>query len=111
MAGTTSVKIVVIYPRPTDEVEFERAYSQEQVPMVENKLKGITRLVLTKVVASPQGKVSAYRMAEMHFSSMDDLTKCVDSEGGKQVVEHATKISTGGPPLMLICTDETFVYW
>ena len=111
MAGTTSVKIVVIYPHPTDAAEFERVYEQEQVPMIEDKLKGVTRLVLTKVVASPQGKVAAYRIAEVHFSTMDDLNKAVESDAGKAVVAHAQKISTGGPPIMLICTDETFVYW
>lgn len=111
MAGTTSVKIVVIYPRPTDEVEFERAYSEEHVPMVEHKLKGLTRLVLTKVVGSPQGKVSAYRLAEVHFSTMEDLNKAAESDAGKEVIAHAIKISTGGPPIMLVCTDETLMYW
>lgn len=111
MAGTTSVKIVVIYPRPTNEVEFERAYTEEHIPMVENKLKGMTRLVLTKVQSSPQGKVSAYRLAEVHFSSLDDLNKAAGSDSGKEVIAHAVSISTGGPPIMLICTDETFVYW
>jgi uncharacterized protein (TIGR02118 family) len=111
MAGTTSVKIVVIYPRPSDEPEFERAYTQEHIPMVEEKLKGITRLVLTKVLSSPQGKVSAYRIFEAHFSTMDDLNKATESEAGKEVIAHAVKISTGGPPIMLVCTDETFVYW
>ena|SRR5579884_2179349 len=111
MAGATSVKIVVIYPRPADETEFERAYEQEHIPMVEDKLKGMTRLVLTKVVNSPQGKVAAYRLAEVHFSSMGDLEKATASDGGKEVIAHAQKISTGGPPIMLICTDESFVYW
>jgi uncharacterized protein (TIGR02118 family) len=109
--GTHGVKIVVIYPRPQDEEAFEKVYLQEHVPLQEAKLQGRTRIVLTKVVSSPQGKVSAYRMTEVHFSSMDDLTKCVESEGGKQVLEHATKISTGGPPLMLICEEESFVFW
>jgi uncharacterized protein (TIGR02118 family) len=111
MAGTASVKIVVIYPRPSDEVEFERVYHQEHVPMIEERLKGLTRLVLTKVLSSPQGKVSAYRLAEVHFSTLEDLNKATESEGGKEVIAHAVKISTGGPPIMLICTDETFVYW
>lgn len=111
MAGTTSVKIVVIYPRPTDEAEFERVYTAEHIPMVEEKLKGMTRLVLTKVSSSPQGKVSVYRLAEVHFSTLDDLNKAAESAGGKEVVAHAVKISTGGPPIMLICTDESFVYW
>jgi uncharacterized protein (TIGR02118 family) len=109
--GTHGVKIVVIYPRPQDEEAFEKVYLQEHVPLAESKLKGRTRIVLTKVVSSPQGKVSAYRMAEVHFSSMDDLTKCVESDGGKEVVAHATKISTGGPPLMLICEEKSFVFW
>jgi uncharacterized protein (TIGR02118 family) len=109
--GTHSVKVVVIYPRPQDEAAFERAYKDEHIPMVEEKLKGITRLVLTKVNGSPQGKVSAYRIAELHFSSLDDLNKCVESEAGQQVIAHAQQISTGGPPIMLVCEEESFVFW
>jgi len=105
------VKIVVIYPRPQDEAAFEKAYQEEHIPMVEQKLKGLTRLVLTKVNGSPQGKVAAYRIAELHFSSLDDLNRCVESEGGQEVVAHANKISTGGPPIMLVCEEESFVYW
>ena len=109
--GTHGVKIVVIYPRPQDEAAFERAYRDEHIPMVEEKFHGMTRLVLTKVNGSPQGRVNAYRIAEVYFSSMDDLNKCVESEAGHEVVAHATKISTGGPPIMLVCEEESFVYW
>lgn len=109
--GTHGVKVVVIYPRPQDEEAFEKSYKDEHIPMVEEKLKGVTRLVLTKVNGSPQGKVSAYRIAEVHFSSLEDLNKCLESEGGQEVVAHAAKISTGGAPLMLICEEESFVYW
>src|SRR5260370_8030067 len=108
--GTHGVKIVVIYPRPQDEEAFEKVYLQEHVPLAEAKLQGRTRIVLTKVVSSPQGKVSAYRIAEVHFSSMDDLTKCVESEAGKQVLEHATKISTAPPPLRLLCQHKSFPF-
>ena len=108
--GTHGVKIVVIYPRPQDEEAFERAYQNDYIPMLEAKLKGITRLVLTKVTGSPQGKVTAYRIAEVHFPSMDDLNKCMQSDAGKEVIEHAAKISTGGQPLMLVCEEESRVY-
>lgn len=106
-----SVKVVVIYPRPTDESAFEREYREVHMPMVESKLKGMTRFVATRVLHSPQGKVAAYRIAEVHFSSMEDLTRSIESEDGQRVVEHATKMSTGGPPLMLVCEEESFVYW
>jgi uncharacterized protein (TIGR02118 family) len=109
--GTHDVKIVVIYPRPHDEEAFEKAYKDEHLPLAEAKLKGMTRLVATKVLNSPQGKVTAYRIAEVHFSSMDELKRCLESEGGQEVVAHATKISTGGPPLLLVCEEESFVFW
>jgi uncharacterized protein (TIGR02118 family) len=109
--GTHGVKVIVIYPRPQDEQAFESAYLEQHVPLVEQKLKGITRLVLTKVNGSPNGKVAAYRIAEVYFSSMDDLTKVIESDAGKEVIAHAQSISTGGPPLILICEEESFVFW
>jgi uncharacterized protein (TIGR02118 family) len=108
MAG---VKLVVIYPRPVDEAAFEKAYKNEHIPMAEDKLKGMTRLVATKVLSSPQGQVTTYRLAEVHFTTMDDLNKCAESEGGKEVIAHAMKISTGGPPILLVCEEESQVYW
>jgi uncharacterized protein (TIGR02118 family) len=107
----TGVKIVVIYPRPQDEAEFEKTYKDEHLPMAEAKLKGMTRLVASKVVGSPQGKVSAYRIAEVHFSSMEDLNKCAESAEGQEVLAHAAKISSGGAPIVLICEEQSFVYW
>src|SRR5580704_5458826 len=109
--GTHGVKVVIIYPRPQDEQAFEKTYLNEHVPLVESKLKGLTRLVLTKVAGSPQGKIAAYRIAEAYFSSMDDLQKSFESDGGKEVVAHAQTISSGGPPLILFCEEEAFVYW
>jgi len=109
--GTHGVKAVIIYPRPQDEQAFEKAYMDQHVPMVENKLKGITRLVLTKVTGSPQGKIAAYRIAEAYFSSMNDLQTCMESDAGKEVLAHAQSISSGGPPLVLFCEEEAFVYW
>jgi uncharacterized protein (TIGR02118 family) len=109
--GTHGVKVVIIYPRPQDEQAFEKAFIDEHVPMVEGKLKGVTRLVLTKVTGSPQGKIAAYRLAEVYFSSMDDLRTSIESDNGKAVIAHAQSISSGGQPLVLICEEESFVYW
>jgi uncharacterized protein (TIGR02118 family) len=109
--GTHGVKVVIIYPRPHDEQAFEKSYLNEHVPLVERKLKGLTRLVLTKVTGSPQGKIAAYRIAEAYFSSLNDLHASLDSDAGKEVVAHAQSISSGGPPLILFCEEEAFVYW
>ena len=106
-----AAKIVVIYPRPHDEAAFEQAYKEVHLPMLESKLKGLSRVVATKVLRSPQGEARTYRIAELHFGSMDILEKCLESEGAKSVIEHATSISSGGTPILLISEEETFLYW
>lgn len=102
MAG---VKFVVIYPRPTDIDAFEKVYQEEHVPMAVEKLEGKTRFVATKVVGSPQGTPPFYRIAEIHFPSMEALERCAASEGAKATLGHAVKISTGGPPIFLVAEE------
>ena len=73
MAG---VKFMVIYPRPTDIETFEKVYQDEHVPMAVEKLGGKTKLVATKVLASPQGIPPFYRIVEIHFPSTKALEAC-----------------------------------
>src|SRR5258708_33752014 len=101
------VKLVVIYPHSQDVDVFEKVYQQEHVPLAVAKLSGKTKIVGTKVVGSPQGIPPFYRIAEVHFPSMQALEACAASEGGKEVLAHAVKISSGGPPIFLWAEEET----
>jgi uncharacterized protein (TIGR02118 family) len=107
MAG---VKMMVMYPRPKDVDAFEKLYQTEHVPMAVSKLAGKTKLVATKVTASPQGTPPFYRIAEVHFPSMAALQACAASEGGKQTLNHAASISSGGPPVIMIAEEESFSF-
>ena len=107
MAGA---KLIVIYPRPTDLEAFEKLYQEEHVPMAVELLAGKTKIVATKIVGSPQGTPPFYRIAEIHFPSVRALYACAASEGGRQTVAHAMKISTGGPPIILIGDEEAFAF-
>ena len=107
MAG---VKLIVMYPRPKDIDTFEKLYQKEHVPMAVERLKGKTKLVATKVNASPQGTPPFYRIAEVHFPSMEALQACAASEGGKATLGHATQISTGGPPVFMIAEEESYTF-
>jgi uncharacterized protein (TIGR02118 family) len=107
MAG---VKLIVQYPRPKDIEAFEKVYQNEHVPMAVAKLAGKTRIVASKVVASPQGVPAFYRIAEIHFPSMEALQACAASEGCKQTIANAIFISSGGPPVFLIAEEETFTF-
>ena len=105
MAGA---KIVVLYPQPGDVDEFERAYTQEHVPMVDAaKMPGLTKFVATKFVGTPTGEPPPFhRMAELHFSSLQALQECVQTESAQKAVQHAVKISTGGMPVFMVAEEE-----
>jgi uncharacterized protein (TIGR02118 family) len=106
MAGA---KLVVLYPYPQNVDVFERAYTEEHAPMVnENNMKGISKFVATKVVATADGSAPPfYRIAELHFPSLEALQASASSTSAQKVVAHAVSISSGGKPLVLIAEEET----
>jgi uncharacterized protein (TIGR02118 family) len=106
----SAVKLMVMYPFPKDVESFERVYQNEHVPMAVQKLVGKTKLVATKVHGSPQGKPAFYRIAEVHFPSLEALQACAASDGGRETITHAHKISSGGMPVLLIAEEQTFTF-
>jgi uncharacterized protein (TIGR02118 family) len=105
-----SFKMMVAYPQPKDAAVFDRVYAQEHVPMAVAKLQGKTKIVATKVLQSPQGEPKFYCIAEVHFPSLDALQQCAASAGGKDTLAHAVKISSGGPPVVMIAEEDTFTF-
>jgi uncharacterized protein (TIGR02118 family) len=103
-----NVKLVVMYPRPKDVDAFEKIYETEHVPLAVAKLGGKSKIVATKILGSPQGTPPFYRIAEVYFPSMQVLEECAGSEGGKEVLANAVKISSGGAPIFLVAEEETF---
>jgi uncharacterized protein (TIGR02118 family) len=104
------VKLVVVYPRPKDVDVFEKIYLEEHVPLAVAKLGGKTKIVATKILSSPQGTAPFYRIAEIYFPSMQALEACAASEGGKEALAHAVKISSGGTPIFLVAEEETLTF-
>ncbi len=101
------VKLVVIYPRPTDVEAFEEKYLKEHMPMAAKNLSGVTKVVLTKVLGSPQGTPPFHRIAELHFPSKAAFDACFASQGARDTAAHAVSISTGGQPAFLLAEEET----
>jgi uncharacterized protein (TIGR02118 family) len=103
-----TAKLIVAYPQPTDVEVFEKAYQEEHVPLAIRNLQGMTKIVATKIIASPQSAPPFYRMAEPHFPPMQALEHCAGSEGGKATLANAMKISSGGAPAIMIAEEDTF---
>ena len=104
------VKLVVIYPRPKDIDTFEKIYQAEHVPMAVARLGGKTKIVATRILDSSEGLPAFHRIAEVYFPSMQALEACAASEGGKETLANAVKISTGGMPIFLVAEAETFTF-
>jgi len=104
------VKLIVIYPPPTNVDAFETVYKRDHVPMAVEKLSGKTKIVGTRVLGSSQGKPVFHRIAEIHFPSIEALEACAASDGGKQTLANAVAISSGGAPVFLVAGEETFVF-
>jgi uncharacterized protein (TIGR02118 family) len=99
-------KLIVLYPQPADAVTFERRYSLEHMPMVYEKIPGLKKFVVARVLATPTGTAPHQRVAELYFDSPDSLQAAMASAGGQATVAHTMEISTGGPPLVLIAEDD-----
>jgi uncharacterized protein (TIGR02118 family) len=107
----SEIKVVVIYPRPTDVDAFEKTYLEEHVPLAAEKIKGMSRFAATKVLGTPDGGDAPFcRIAELYFPSMEALQKSVASAGTQEAVAHAFAISTGGPPIILVAEEETTTF-
>ena len=107
----SDIKLIVAYPQPKDVDAFEKLYVEDHVPMAIEKLTGKTKIVATKTLATPSGDTPPfYRIAEVHFPSMEALQACAASEGGQATIGHAVEISTGGAPTIMIAEEDTFSF-
>jgi uncharacterized protein (TIGR02118 family) len=104
------IKIVVIYPTPKDVAAFEKIYLEEHMPLAGAKLAGVSKFATTKILGTPQGAAPFHRITEIHFPSREALEACISSQGGQETVAHAVRISTGGPPIMMIAEEDTSAF-
>jgi uncharacterized protein (TIGR02118 family) len=105
-----SVKLVVLYPYPQDQAAFEKAYTSEHIPLVAKiakKLGRCTKAVYAKVLMSPSGASPYYRIAELHYPSLEALQADFSTPEAQELGAHAASISTGGPAISLVCEEET----
>ena len=103
---TLMPKLIVLYPLPADATLFERRYRLEHAPMVTEKIPGLKKFVSSQVLGTPTGAAPYQRVAELYFDSLESLQAAMASDEGKAAVAHATEISTGGSPVVLIAEDD-----
>jgi uncharacterized protein (TIGR02118 family) len=98
--------LLILYPTPKDAKTFERVYREEHLPYAGPRLKGATGVVSKRVASAPGGLPPYHAISDVTFPSLEALQACAASKGGQEALAHAASISTGGPPVVVIVTDD-----
>ena len=101
-----SVKLLVLYPTPTDPELFDRRYAREHLPMGKANLVGATGLATYRILGSPEGKSPFARVTEVSFPSLKAIQECAALPGAQKTMANAVEISTGGAPHFMIVEQE-----
>jgi len=102
-----SVKLLVLYPTPTDSNEFDRRYREEHLPLGKAQLVGATSLASHRILGSPTGKSPFARLTEVTFPSLKAAQETAALPGAQQTLANAVAISTGGAPHFMIVEQES----
>lgn len=101
------LKLLVLYPQPTDIQQFEADYIAH-LNLLHEKA-GIPTdqkpYTITKMLPTPEGPPPFYQLFTLPFPSQEALQAAMASPGMQEVGADANRISTGGAPVMLIGTD------
>ena len=100
------LKLLVLYPTPTDPELFDRRYDREHLPMGKSALVGATGLASHRVLGSPAGKSPFARLTEITFPSLKALQECAALPAAQKTMANAVEISTGGAPHFMILEQE-----
>ena len=98
--------LLVMYPTPKNTKTFERAYREEHLPFAGPRLSGATGVVSKRVASAPGEGATYYAISDVTFPSLEALQACAASQSGKEALAHAASISTGGPPVIMVVTDD-----
>lgn len=95
------IKLTVLYGPPTNAEDFENYYSNTHLPIAA-KMKGVDRLELTRFVPGPDGiPPNYYRMAELYFSTDEQMQATMSSPEGEATVADLPNFATGGVTVLM----------
>lgn len=101
-----SIKLVVLYPQPTDVEAFERRYIGQHMPLMRELVGPDVPLPTYRTIGFGNRQPPFYRVAEIHFRNMAHFNEFTDSGKSKIGHESSVKVSTGGKPIYLVCEEQ-----
>lgn len=99
----SEVKLIVMYPYPKDTAQFDRDYETHLKLLDEKSGPDGLPYTVTRIQAAADGsQASYYMMFVATFPSMEVLQKVMSTPELQEIAADAVRISTGGPPVMMI---------
>jgi uncharacterized protein (TIGR02118 family) len=91
------IKMIALYKKPADVAEFEKRYFEEHLPLA-NKMPGLKKVEISRIVGSPRGESEYYLMAQLYFDNKESMMTALNSpeskEAGKVLMSFAKDITT-----------------
>src|SRR5215471_19241003 len=97
--------LLILYPTPKDAAKFDRAYREEHLPYAGPRLIGATGVTTKRVVGPSFAPPPYHLMSDVSFPTIEALKTCAASSG-KEALDHAASISSGGAPIIVVVTDD-----
>ncbi|MGB5667372.1 MAG: EthD family reductase [Maribacter sp.] len=95
------IKLTVLYGHPTNIKVFEEYYANTHLSKAA-KMKGHTKLELTKFLSTPDGGKPDYlRMAEFWFTNAEAMKTTMGSPEGQATAADLPNFATGGATLLV----------
>ena len=76
------VKLVAMYKKPANVEEFDDLYFNTHLPLA-NKMPGVRKVEIARILGTPVGDSEFYLMAEVYFDSKEDLQAAMASPEGR----------------------------
>jgi len=95
------IKATLLYGHPVDAAAFEKYYYETHLP-ISSKMQNVTKVELTKFVATPDGsKTAYYRMAEIYFPDGAVMQQTMASPEGQTAIADLANFATGGVTVLI----------
>jgi uncharacterized protein (TIGR02118 family) len=76
------VKLIALYKQPSDPEAFDAHYKNVHTPITQ-KIPGLRKMEVTKIVGSPMGKSDYHLLCEMYYDSHDALKTAMRTDESK----------------------------
>lgn len=100
----SEVKLIILYPFPTDVGRFNQEY-ESHLKLLNRKMQipeQARPYTVTRFVELPQGNPLYYQMFTLPFPSPEALQQAFATQEMQEVAADAARLSSGGAPVILV---------